>query len=117
MTSDMGLGIDIHRVNPQVGFGHAKGALHGGQALVGLGRRLRGNIIQTQAGADEIQTVQARLGRNLLFIAAPTEVLVRDAEVKVLLHFPAVDIAPDAVGNIGFAPERPQADLSRNLVQ
>ena len=85
--------------------------------VVGLYRRLRGNIIQAQAGADDIQPVQTRLGGNLLFIAAPTEVLVRDAEVKVLLHFPAVDVAPDAVGNIGFAPERPRADLSRNLVQ
>ena len=95
MTSDIGLGIDIHRTNPQVGFGHVKGALHSGQTLVGLYRRLRGNIMPAQAGADDIQTVQVHLGSNLLFIAAPTEVLVRDVEVKLLLHFPAVDVAPE----------------------
>ena len=63
--ADMVLRVDVDRTDPEVALGVPERALHAREALVRLHRGLRAKRRRIQAGADDVDPVEPRLGGGM----------------------------------------------------
>ena len=88
--------IDIHRPHLEPGsLERAEGPLDPGQALVGLDDLTGAHRVSIEAGADDVEAIQAGLGRDFFPVARPTESVVGDGDIEVFLDLAAVGLTTD----------------------
>ena len=96
--ADMVLRVDVHGPDPQPrGLHRAERALHAGEALVRLHRGMRAHGGGLQAGAHDVDPVEAGLRPDPVRVALPVHPGVVHGDVEVLLHLAPVGVAPQGL--------------------
>ena len=91
-------GVDEDRAHVEPGHLHrTKGPFDLREALVGRHCRVGVDGCGVEIGPDDVDTVQACLGLDLLPVAGPLQIVIGDGEVEVFLHLMPVGLSAEGL--------------------
>src|SRR5262249_34906999 len=105
----------VDRAQLEWAFEGAEGALDLFELFVGADDLGRFEFAVGDAGAEQVDAVEGRLGRDLVLLAREDEAGIGDLELEVLSDAPAVPDRADGEPDLGLALERALLDAGLDL--